>query len=204
MRTHKTSLTAAAALVAVSATGARAAVIAFIDQDISIPTTYEGVSLNLETGVSTNALAGALGADMNLVFGGAGISNDADETASSPTWQPVRAGTGNTDILLNLGIGTEVGPASVTSIGFGGSMDNFTTFTSGERGYLGFALVLEDTTIAYGWAEVTLQSDNTPGVIHSWAFDDTGAALAVAAIPEPTQTLLIALGLLASTLRRRR
>jgi hypothetical protein len=41
-------------------------------------------------------------------------------------------------------------------------------------------------------------------VIHSWAFDDTGAALAVAAIPEPTQTLLIALGLLASTLRRRR
>jgi len=56
---------------------------------------------------------------------------------------------------------------------------------------------------SHGWAEVTLQSDNTPGVIHAWAYGDTGAEIAVA-VPEPTHTLLIALGLSASTLRRRR
>ena len=204
MRTHNTSLMAAAALVAVSVSGASAAVISFANQDIPIPTTFAGVSVNLETGGTSDSLAGITGGDMNFVLGGLGISNDADENALAPTWQPVRVGTGNTDILENLGIGVEVGPGSLTSTGFGGSMDNFTTFTSGTKGYLGFSVVLEDATVAYGWAEVTLQSDNTPGMIHSWAFDDTGAPLAVAAVPEPTHSLLLALGLLASALRRRR
>ena len=204
MRTHTTSLMAAAALVAVSAASASAAVISFANQDIPIPTTYAGVSVDLETGATSNTLKGISGGDMNFVLGGAGISNDADETASSPTWQPVRVGTGNTDILQNLGIGTEVGPGSLTATGFGGSTDNFTTFTSGTRGYLGFSVVLEDATVAYGWTEVTLQSDNTPGMIHAWAYDDTGASIAVGAVPEPTHPLLLALGLLTSILRRRR
>jgi hypothetical protein len=44
---------------------------------------------------------------------------------------------------------------------------------------VGFSLILDDgnETVAYGWVEVTFQNnDNTPGVIHGWAYDDTGAA----------------------------
>ena len=209
MRTTITPLLAAA-LVAGSATTASAAVIFFIDQDIPIPATYEGVSVNFETGAVSNSLAGAPGADMNFVLGGAGVSNDADQTAGSPTLQPVRAGAGNTDVMQNMAMGTVVGPSSVTATGYGGSTNHITsapapeTFTLGEKGYVGFSVVLADNTLAYGWAEVTLQNDNTPGVIHAWAYEDTGAPLGVAAIPEPTQSLLFALGLLASTLRRRR
>lgn len=204
MRTITTPLIIAAALIAGSATSANAAVILFLDQDIPIPTTYEGVVVNFETGATSNLAAGAVEADVNFTLGGQGITNDADEAASSPTWQPVRAGTGNTDVILDLGLDAAVGPASVTSTGYGGSLNNFTTFTSGEKGYIGFSMVLADTTVAYGWAEVTLQNDNTPGVIHSWAYQDTGAVLRVGAIPEPTQTLLFALGLAATALRRRR
>jgi len=178
-------------------------VIFFNDQDISIPTSFEGVSVNLETGASSNALAGIPGADMNFVLGGQGISNDADQSASLPTWQPVRTGTGNTDAVQNLVGGTVVGPGLATASGYGGSLDHFPTFTSGEKGYLGFSLVLDDATLAYGWAEVTLQNDNTPGVIHAWAYDDTGAPLAVG-VPEPTHALLLVLGLLGAALRRRR
>ncbi|MFT6177684.1 MAG: hypothetical protein ACJAQT_000694 [Akkermansiaceae bacterium] len=176
----------------------------FPNEDIPIPTTFSGVSVNLETGDSSTSLAGLAGGDMNFVLGGVGISNDADQAGVAPTWQPVRAGTGNIDVIQDLGIDTLVGPISVTSTGYGGTTNNFPAFTSGTKGYLGFSLILADTTVAYGWAEVTLQDDNTPGVIHAWAYEDTGAPLRVAAIPEPTQSLLIALGLLASTLRRRR
>ena len=204
MRTKLTGLTASVALMAASASTAGAAVIFFESQDIPIPTTFAGVSVNLETGEVSNALAGVPGADMNFIYGGAGISNDADQAASSPTWQPVRAGTGNTDVIQNLGVGTVVDGTSVTSTGYGGSTNNFTTFTSGTKGYIGFSVILADTTVAYGWAEVTLQNDNTPGVIHAWAFEDSGASIRVAEIPEPTQTLLVALGLMASALRRRR
>lgn len=210
MRMKITSLTAAAALVAASASTSSAAVILFLDQDIPIPTTFAGVVVNLETGATSNAAAGATGADMNFVFGGEGITNDADETASAPTWQPVRAAAPNGSVIVNLGIDTVVDSSSELATGYGGSTTHlvssidYDTFTSGVKGYIGFSVILADTTVAYGWAEVTLQDDNTPGVIHGWAYEDDGTSLRVGAIPEPASTLLLALGFTASALRRRR
>ena len=51
----------AVALIAGSASCANAAVVSFVDVDIPIPTTYAGVSLNLETGVFENDLDGVAG-----------------------------------------------------------------------------------------------------------------------------------------------
>ena len=82
--------------------------------------------------------------------------------------------------------------------------NQITTLTSGTQGYVGFSAMLADTTLAYGWALVTLQDDNTPGVIHSWAYEDTGAPITAGAIPEPSHTLLVVLGLASLALRRRR
>lgn len=211
MRTKITSLTAAAALVAASASTSSAAVILFLDQEIPIPTTFAGVVVNLETGATGTADAGATGADMNFVFGGEGITNDADEAGTAPTWQPVRAAAPNSSVIVNLGIDTVVDSSSELATGYGGSTTHlvpsvdYDTFTSGVKGYIGFSVVLADTTVAYGWAEVTLQDDdNTQGMIHGWAYEDDGTSLRVGAIPEPASTLLIALGFMASALRRRR
>ena len=71
-------------------------------------------------------------------------------------------------------------------------------------GYIGYKVVLSDNTTAYGWMRVTLQNDNTPGVIHEWAYEDSGAPITVGAIPEPSLPLLASLGLVALTLRRKR
>lgn len=191
-------------MVAGSAGTAGAAVIAFIGEDIPIPTTYEGVSLNFETGESSTGTAGLPEADLNFVWGGQGVTNDADQTADAPTWQPVRSGTRNTDPVEALAMGVTVGPSSFISSGFGGSQNHFGPFVSGSRQYLGFSLVLEDSTVAYGWAEVTLRNDNTPGVIHSWAYEDSGDLIEVAEIPEPSRAVLIVLGLLVPLLRRAR
>ncbi|MFT5409791.1 MAG: hypothetical protein ACI8XO_000755 [Verrucomicrobiales bacterium] len=130
---------------------------------------------------------------MNFTLGGQGISNDTDQTATAPTWQPVRSCSGNTDAVMNLTLGTVVGPTSVTGNDLGGTETHFTTFTSGTQGYVGFSVELASSTIAYGWALVTLQDDNTPGVIHSWAYDNAGAPLAVGVL-EPSHGLLVALG----------
>ncbi len=206
METKITSILAFTALLAESTISASAAVVSFIDEDIAIPTDFVGVSLDLETGATSSSLEGLSGGDLNFVFGGQAFSNDADENATAPSWQPVRGNTGNSDVLENLGVGVEVGPTSTVSSDFGGSTDNFANFTPGERGYVGFSLILDDgnDTVAYGWVEVTFQDNDTPGVIHSWAYDDTGDPLAVAAVPEPTQSVLIIMGLAATALRRRR
>jgi hypothetical protein len=206
MRTKTKSFKALAALLAWSVTHANAAVISFVDEDIPIPADYSGVAVNLETGTTSTTVAGLSGGDLNFVFAGQGFSNDADETADTPSWQPVREGTGNTDVLKNLGVGVAVGPSSTYSTGYGGSADNFVNFTPGEKGYVGFSVVLADgnDTVAYGWVEVTFQNNDIPGVIHSWAFENTGEPLAVAAIPEPTQNVLLALALAAMAMRRRR
>ena len=196
------------AAIGLAAPPAGAAIVYFPAQEIPIPTTFAGVSVNLETGAVTNDLEGAPGADMNFVLGGEGISNDADQTATSPTWQPVRSAANNTAAVVNLSPGAVVGPTSATGNDFGasgGTVTHFATFVSGTPGYIGFSVVLADATVAYGWARVTLQNDNTPGVIHEWAYEADGSPIVVSqTIPEPSHALLCAVGLAALALRRRR
>lgn len=207
MRSLIRKLLAVLGLIATTASPGGAAVVTFLSQEIPIPTTFAGVSVNLETGAVSNDLAGAPGADANFFLGGTGISNDADQTLGTPTWQPVRTGTGNTDPVDNLSFGTVLATASVTASDFGasgGTTSHFLPFVSGASGYIGFTLELADTTLAYGWMRVTLQDDNTPGTIHEWAYQDDGTSIPVGAIPEPSHALLTVLGLAALALRRRR
>ena len=194
-------------LGSIFAYSANAAVIHWNAQEIPIPTTFAGVSLNLETADTTNDIAGMPGADANFFAGGIGISNDADQTSMMASWQPVRSGIGNTDAIVNLTPGTLVDGSSVTGDDFGasgGAVTHFATFTSGTPGYIGYSVVLSDNTTAYGWMRVTLRNDNMEGVIHEWAYENSGAPIEVGAIPEPSLTLLASIGLAALTLRRKR
>ena len=208
MLTKLTKL-AAFGLFAGSASSASAAIVSFIDEDIPIPTTFQGVSLDLENNLWETDIDGIVGGDVNFLFGGDWITNDADQSGTAASWQPVRDGTENSNTITNLGLGAVVGPASDYSTGYGGSTDQITPtqFTSGEKGYIGFSMEVAGTSPVYGWMEVTLQDDNTPGVIHSWAYEDNGSPLRagrLVAIPEPSHSMLLALGLLVTALRRRR
>lgn len=181
----------------------RAAIISFVDVDIPIATTAAGTSVNLETGASANT-DDLPGADVNFYFGGTVIGNDADSSLVIPTFQPVRLNTGNTDTIDNLDLGTPVHGSSTFSTGFGGSSDHIgTEFTAGSPGYIGFSLETGSGTV-YGWILTTLNPNTSEGTIHSWAYDDTGAALNTGTIPEPTNALLSLLALLGLTLRRQR
>ena len=87
---------------------ARAAIVYFSGQDITIPNTYAGVSVDLETGIWSTELDGLAGGDANFFLGGARVSNDAYADSLTATWQPVRTGTGNTDAIVRLDVGTTI------------------------------------------------------------------------------------------------
>lgn len=189
------------------ATTAPGAILWFPAQEISIPTTFEGVAVDLETGADSASLEGLAGGDVNFLLGGGAVTNDADQAASTPSWQPVRTGTSNVDPLQQLGIGDTVDASSTTSTGFGASgipSSHFPEFTPGTPGYLGFSVVLEDNTTAYGWMRVTLQDNNqSGGLIHEWAIQNDGSGIEVG-VPEPTSLLLAFLGLGGLLIRRKR
>ncbi|MBR9760434.1 PEP-CTERM sorting domain-containing protein [bacterium] len=207
MRQNINHLPAAAILVASFTSVASAALIHFPDQNIPIPTTFAGVTVDLESGLVSNDLEGFSAGDANFLLGGLGITNDADEDSTSPSWQPVRSAANNTDPIVSLGIGAVVSGALLVGDDFGasfGANSHFPAFPSGTPGFIGFQLELDDATLVNGWMEVTLQDDNTPGIIHQWAFEDSGASIRVGQIPEPGQTVLSLIGLTLLALRRRK
>ena len=187
------------------------AVVYYSGPTISIPDTYAGVSVDLETGNSSTDLGGLGGGDANFYYGGARVGNDADQDATVPSWQPVRTeADNNTAEIVNLTVGTAVGPASMyyddgfgasgsTSSHFGGAGG----FTDDEVGYIGFSLVIDGPLIVYGWAKVRLQDDDGVGELLEWAYDDTGASINVGQIPEPATTILLG-GLAVLALMRRK
>jgi hypothetical protein len=196
---------------------ARAAIVYFQNQNIAIPNTYAGVSVDLETGLFSTSLDGLTGGDANFFLGGARVSNDADAAATIATWQPVRTGTGNTSAIKQLVAGSAVDASTeFYSTGFGASGQinshlngDPTDFVEGLPGYLGFSLVIDDPgnpgnpLTVYGWARVTLENNDAVGVLHEWAYENTGAAIQVAAIPEPRAALLAGPSLLLVLYRRR-
>ena len=154
-------------------------------QDIAIPATYDGVYLNVETGLwNTDMFSPVSGWDINPYFGGSVLWN-------SPSFQPVRSGTGNMDAVLNLGTGTIVNGSSVFSTfvqgpsgdnpggpGFGGSEAHLGAspgqFTAGQEGYLGFKL----NGVNHGWMRVVFTNNTGGALIKDWAYEDSGGGIA--------------------------
>lgn len=170
-------------------------------QNITIPTTYDGVYLNVETGAwNTNMLSPVSGWDINPYFGGSTVAN-------SPAFQPVRSGTGSLDPIVNLTAGTTIGSGSTFSTAvqsglgenpggpaYGGSQTHMGNgagqFTSGTEGYLGFRL---DGT-NYGSMRVVFTNNTGGAVIKDWAYDTSGASVVAGAIKQVGQDVIISSG----------
>lgn len=169
-------------------------------QNIPIPTTFNGIYLDIDDGTTSTSVV--TGWDINVFFGGVGIGGSTD-------FQPARVGTGNMSTILKYGLGDLIDGSLLYSSGETGSSDHLGSpgnFQDGVEGYLGFRFVMNDTSGPYyGWMRLTLTA-NAPGAfIHDWAWEDSGSGiLAGGAVPEPGRAMLGMLGLAAMVLRRRR
>lgn len=199
MKPHRTLLATALLLFAVCLP-ARAAVIYSGLQNIAIPTDFDGVYIDIDTGAfSTSAIAGW---DINPFFGGSAIGNSA-------AFQPSRLGLNNDDPIVNLSYGTLVDSSLFYSTGEGGSGDPVShlgigsnQFQPGVEGYLGFMFTTNDSAGPYyGWMRVVLTNNVPGGLIKDWAYDNTGAPIVA---PEPGRAMLLLLGMLGLFTRRQR
>ena len=153
-------------------------------QDITIPTNFAGVYLDIDTGAT--GTSSFTGWDINPFFGGSAIGNSA-------AFQPVRIGTSNLDRVLNLTPGTVIAGSLTYASGFGGSGNSGhehmgvggDQFQVGSEGYLGFKFTLNGGGGAkYGWMRVTLTNNAAGALIRDWGYDDAGGTSAVGRVQQ--------------------
>ena len=171
------------ALTALLASGQGVADVIYSNfQNITIPTTYSGINIDVD---------GVNGWDLNPFMGGAYLYNSA-------AFQPARSGTGVLDTVLNFTPGSTIGSGLNFATFSGGSMSHLgSQFTAGQEGYLGFRL----NGTNYGSMRVVFTSNNSGAVIKDWAYDTGGASVQAGAIKQVGQDIILSSGFtLASSL----
>ncbi len=173
-------------------------------ENILIPTTFVGVYLDIDGG---GAVAmEATGWDVNFIFNGEGMG-------SSPSFRPVTPTVVLNAPVLNLVSGTSVSSSSTFAATYPGGYSSSDThvgnslgqFASGTEGYIGFQFTTNTSTgPLFGWMRVELSNTAATGLVKDWAYEDSGAAISVGAIPEPSSVLSLLAGVAAFCYRRRR
>ncbi len=191
------------------ATNLTAAVMLVDIPDIPIPSDFDGIYLDFDDfndpGSFTTATTEPAEWDINFFFGGAAIAN-------SETFQPATAAPATLSAALGLAGGDTVSASLNYPASFSGSTGHMgiaaQQWDNGERAHLGFRIEpssfptgSQPATTIYGYMTVTLQDDETTGLIHAVAWDPTGAPVV---IPEPSSVTLSLLALAAGITRRRR
>jgi len=154
-------------------------------KDITIPTTYAGIYIDVDGGLapSTSTFTGW---DFNPYLGGVYVANN------SP-FQPGRTAANDMGTLRNFAVDSTIDAGLLLGTGMGGSIDHLgNTFTAGTEGYLGFKL----NGANYGWMRVVFTNNTGGAVIKDWAYESSGAAIATGNILQSgsTVTLNSALG----------
>ena len=179
-------------------------------QDISIPTSFNGIYIDFTDPNDATMFATSTTApadwDLNFFFGGAAIGSTPDLLVASDTGL-VNSNVENYPQTVIIGDGSGDGETFVST--FNGSTNHMGTgtnqFENNVEGYMGFQISDGSTGYYYGWMRVTLRDDGSPGTIHDWAWDTSGNPIQVGVfIPEPHVPVLTAFGLGFLMLRRRR
>lgn len=170
-------------------------------QNITVTNSFNSVYLDVDAFSSVPTKSA--GWDVDVFFGGQGFGN-------SENFQPVRQSFGVGSPIIRLDAGAVV-DGSLTYFNLEAGSDSHignsaNQFVSGSEGYLGFRFT-ENAGDGpyYGWMRVIFANDGSSGTIIDWAYDNTGAPIAVGAmVPEPSAVMLGGLGALAMAFRRRR
>lgn len=157
-----------------------------------------GLYLNMVTGATAGSGSALPGYDFNP-WGPSFINFFSTTANATPTNRGVVSDiTGN--IALNLAPGTVI---SGTSLYNTGNASGATSFPAGTTGYVGVRLFNEGTAaVNYGYAHISVPATAGPYTILDYAYENTGAAVTIPGVPEPTSLGLLAIGAVGLLKRR--
>ncbi len=173
------------------AADANAEVITF-STPIPVPSTFDGVYLNLLTGGTGTSGASIPGWDFNPYNSGTALSFFWNNTAPSVSGGVSGSTTGP---YVDLAVGSVVSGASTFAAPT--SAAQTLAFQPAGTHLLGFRFYNESTAaVNYGYMTlVSTGSNGFPLTIAGWSFENSGAAVTV--VPEPATGLMLAMGGLA-------
>ena len=194
------ALFAGAAAAVMTAPAAQAAVV-YVNRTatpVQIPSTLDGVYINLVTGVSGTSAGLVPGWDLNP-YNNSGILSGGLTFygAASPSGILATGSVGTGAVATKLDFGALIGPS--------GQYNQFQTqgtefWTASGLGYVGLRFVNESTGATnYAWAEFqTTSGDGFPAALLRYAYENTGAAITagdVGAVPEPSTFAMFGMAL---------
>ena len=187
---------ALAGTAAVTSTAEAVIVTTFQNTTIPVPATLGGIYINLQTGVTGPSGATTAGWDFNPYQTASGLGF---------YWSPTLVGG-------QRGGGVATGPATNLYADFavtGGTAGPTSDFTSAIQGTsanyrntgthrLGFRFVNASNVFNYGYLTIDTTDgagnlDGFPATIRGWVYDDSGAAITIPPVPEPSSAALLAL-----------
>lgn len=189
-----------AAGLALTAGQARGAVIYSGPLNISIPESFEGIYIDIDTGASGDSTT-VTSWDINPFFGGSVI-------AVNGSFQPVADAPTNSAVIQRLDLDEEIDGTRIFMVSPGGSSEHMgpgsTQFQEGVESYFAFKFVPEgSSTTCYGWVSLEVTANNPGGLVTGWAYESSGAPIKVGAVPEPSALLLLGLVPVLAWRRRR-
>lgn len=177
--TSRAAVVLEAAALCLGSTSAMAAVVDGPATNISVPATIDGVYINLVTGATGATGSAAAGWDLDPYSGGSALRFfwPSSPAASSGAVAVAAGGPYNA-----LSVGATVSAASTFSVATTAGTTGTPFVLEGDN-YLGFRFYNEATSsINYGYARVQSgASGGFPATIVCYRYEDTGAAITVAA-----------------------
>lgn len=189
--------------------------VVYVDlESLSIPSSFEGIYINILTGQTSLSFPVDFNDApwLNLYSGGLGVSNSELlrplSNQSTASYDPDNGGffvNAPSEMIIDGSLSTFVAgeSVSISHIGISGNQ-----FQSGVKGFLAFEYQATSVSgTGYGWISFT-PNDSGDGFSYDLAYNDTpGEAIEVGAVPEPsTYVALVGASVLmvAGATRRRR